>query len=434
MRHAPLGPPTHRPSATRLVTALLLGLMLVTAAPVAAAPTAPAAKAAVITTWNQHAVARITATGGSPTNFNYFAFVHLAMYNAVVGITGEYELYKWHRKGPSGASPEAAAAAAAHRVLVHYFGTTPEIIADLDAKLAASLDARAGRQAGEQGSQVRRPRREPDHCAPRERRSQRRGDGPGRDRPGPLEAGAGDRAVHQCMDGWCHPARDPVGEAVRSRTTTGDQLEDVRPGVQRGPRLRGHRTWTRSGRKRRPRPPSSSRTQGSVRCRVPFATSRLGTLSTSTTAPGCSRPRTPPSRTARSRCGTPSSDTCGGGRSRPSATQMATATTGRPRSRAGRRGSRTPPYPDWPSGLCSVVGAVATTLQRLNGDGTLDLTITSAAAGETRNFATKAKISRQAVDARVWSGIHFRTADEVSIAIGSRVANWTLNHYFQPTD
>lgn len=94
----------------------------------------------------------------------------------------------------------------------------------------------------------------------------------------------------------------------------------------------------------------------------------------------------------------------------------------------------TPPYPDWPSGLCSVVGAVATTLQRLNGGGTLDLTITSAAAGETRNFATKAAIARQAVDARVWSGIHFRTADEVSIVIGSRVANWTLNHYFQPTD
>ena len=35
----------------------------------------------------------------------------------------------------------------------------------------------------------------------------------------------------------------------------------------------------------------------------------------------------------------------------------------------------TPPYPDWPSGLCSVVGAVSTVLTRLNGDGTLDLKI-----------------------------------------------------------
>ena len=94
----------------------------------------------------------------------------------------------------------------------------------------------------------------------------------------------------------------------------------------------------------------------------------------------------------------------------------------------------TPPYPDWPSGLCSVVGAVSTTLTRLNGNGTLDLQVTSLAAGETRTFATKAQMTVEAVDARVWSGIHFRTADEVSIDIGTSVANYVLDHYFQPTD
>ncbi|MEA2651960.1 MAG: hypothetical protein QOI85_1681, partial [Chloroflexota bacterium] len=94
----------------------------------------------------------------------------------------------------------------------------------------------------------------------------------------------------------------------------------------------------------------------------------------------------------------------------------------------------TPPYPDWPSGLCSVVGAVSSTLSRLNPDGKLDLKITSAAAGETRHYATKAQLVREAVNARVWSGIHFRTADEVSIRIGTQVANWTLDHYFAPTD
>ena len=72
---------------------------------------------------------------------------------------------------------------------------------------------------------------------------------------------------------------------------------------------------------------------------------------------------------------------------------------------------------------------------RLNGDGTLDLKIASAAAGETRTFATKAQIcAARPIDARVWSGIHFRTADEVSITIGTNVANWVLDHYFQPTD
>ena len=37
------------------------------------------------------------------------------------------------------------------------------------------------------------------------------------------------------------------------------------------------------------------------------------------------------------------------------------------------------------------------------------------------------------VDARVWSGIHFRTADEVSIDIGTNIANYVLDRYFAPT-
>ena len=94
----------------------------------------------------------------------------------------------------------------------------------------------------------------------------------------------------------------------------------------------------------------------------------------------------------------------------------------------------TPPYPDWPSGLCSVVGAVSTTLTRLNGDGVLDLNVTSAVAAETRHFATKSQMTTEAVDARVWSGIHFRTADVRSIGIGSSVADWVLDHYFRPTN
>ncbi len=78
---------------------------------------------------------------------------------------------------------------------------------------------------------------------------------------------------------------------------------------------------------------------------------------------------------------------------------------------------------------------MSTALTRLTGDGVLDINITSAAAGGvTRHYATKEELTEEAVDARVWSGIHFRTADEVSIEIGSNVANWTLDHYFQPTD
>lgn len=38
------------------------------------------------------------------------------------------------------------------------------------------------------------------------------------------------------------------------------------------------------------------------------------------------------------------------------------------------------------------------------------------------------------VDARVWLGIHFRTADTAARDMGEQVAAWTIDHYFQPVD
>ena len=93
---------------------------------------------AVITNWNAITVSTVSGGGASPTHFLYYAFTHLAMYNAVVGITGEYELYRWDKHAPTGASPEAAAAAAARRVLTTYF---PAQAGNLDTKLAESLAA-----------------------------------------------------------------------------------------------------------------------------------------------------------------------------------------------------------------------------------------------------------------------------------------------------
>jgi hypothetical protein len=38
----------------------------------------------------------------------------------------------------------------------------------------------------------------------------------------------------------------------------------------------------------------------------------------------------------------------------------------------------------------------------------------------------------EVIDARVWGGIHFRTADVVGSEIGADVARWTDKHYFEP--
>ncbi len=125
-----------RRSVRRAVAVVLILLTMVPASPAAAGSDKHGARnPAVIATWNEIAVATIPV---NPAAYLNYSFVHLAMYNAVNGITREYELYRWHSRGPRDASPEAAAAAAAHRILVTYF---PAATVTLDAALDASLAA-----------------------------------------------------------------------------------------------------------------------------------------------------------------------------------------------------------------------------------------------------------------------------------------------------
>ena len=94
----------------------------------------------------------------------------------------------------------------------------------------------------------------------------------------------------------------------------------------------------------------------------------------------------------------------------------------------------TPPYPDYTSGLNAVIGAGTRALARVLGTERIDLNITSVAAGETRHYEWLDPINRDAINARVWGGIHFRTADVVGNAQGQNVADWALDRYFQPVN
>jgi hypothetical protein len=79
------------------------------------------ARADVISDWNAIAVqATITAARPGQTGMIDVAMVHLAMYDAVQAIERKYEPYYVEIPGASG-SPEAAAAKAAHDVLVSRF-------------------------------------------------------------------------------------------------------------------------------------------------------------------------------------------------------------------------------------------------------------------------------------------------------------------------
>jgi hypothetical protein len=90
----------------------------------------------VIVDWNVHAQ---DASGGDtpPRRSRTFAMVSVAMHDALNGIEPKYTRYASSASDP-GASPVAAAAQAAHDVLVALF-PAPGSRADLDAKLTTSL-------------------------------------------------------------------------------------------------------------------------------------------------------------------------------------------------------------------------------------------------------------------------------------------------------
>jgi hypothetical protein len=102
-----------------------------------------AARADAVLDWN--AIAVTTMASQNPfAQARFGAIVQLAVFEAVNAITGEYEPYLGTIEAPAGASAEAAAIAAAHKVLVNYFGsnmTTLDMLDDArDASLAAIPD------------------------------------------------------------------------------------------------------------------------------------------------------------------------------------------------------------------------------------------------------------------------------------------------------
>ncbi|MEV4639919.1 vanadium-dependent haloperoxidase [Actinoplanes sp. NPDC049548] len=90
----------------------------------------------------------------------------------------------------------------------------------------------------------------------------------------------------------------------------------------------------------------------------------------------------------------------------------------------------TPAHPDYPSGHNTYSGAAEQVLTALAGPRARSpYTIGSPTApGVTRTYRDWHQPSAENVDARVWSGIHTRSADEAGIRLGRDVAAHTLRH------
>ncbi|TYB40594.1 vanadium-dependent haloperoxidase [Micromonospora sp. AP08] len=83
----------------------------------------------------------------------------------------------------------------------------------------------------------------------------------------------------------------------------------------------------------------------------------------------------------------------------------------------------TPAHPEYPSGHTTYAGAGEVVLRSLAGPPAGPVVLASpTAAGVTLTYRDWRELTRDNVDARVWSGIHFRHTDEVGAAVGRLVA------------
>jgi hypothetical protein len=420
----------------RGVTAILAAALLATGIAGTVDARRGAADPAVITDWNATMVATIVtdAGKGNAEGIFWYSFVQAAVYNAVNGITHKYDLYKWHRYGPRSASPEAAAATAAYRVLLYYFpASKPRLDAAYAASLAKIPNSRAKRQGIRYGK---------------------------------------------------HAAWHMIGLRTGDRR---DALLTVAPPVMAGdwrptlpafapmlvPWLSQVKPFTlRSPDQFRPGPPpaltsatytaefnevkafgaktGSSRDATQTQTALFFSDIAIGPLQAAlrdlATRRGLNISDSARLFAAADLAGSDSGIAAWDAKFhyhwwRPITAIQLAADDGNPDTAPDALWLpliNTPPYPDYPSGLCNLMAAVTNSVTRVLGDGSIDLNITSVAAGTggvplTKHFATASELVSAAINARVWSGIHFRTADVVAAQMGTQVSNWALDHYFKPT-
>jgi hypothetical protein len=419
-------------------TAAVLLTSLVAAAPLIAnaKDTTESADPAVITEWNEIAQKTLLADTKKaiPADFLYMGFVHAAVYNAVVGIQGRYEPYHFSTPGPKEASAQAAAIAAAHKVLVTYSPAAQH--ADLNTSFASSLAKIPDGEAKTQGITF-------GELAADTLIKQRKDDGrnanvtftpqpaPGVWRPTPAPNTPFDLSPFAVP--W-------LGSVTPLLVKSGTQFGEPGP----APELKSARYAKEF---------NEVKALGS-------ATSTQRTTEQTNTAKFYSGNGLIQFNAAlRDQVAVRKLDIVDAARMfaaidmsladsmisiwhskyhygfwRPiTAIQMAdtdgnSATTPDPNWQSMLP---TPPYPDYVSGYSGLMGAFTRSLRQTFHTQHLQLTLTSTAVpGVTRAYDSEKAACQDVVDARVWLGIHFRSADIRGAQMGQQVADWALDHYF----
>jgi hypothetical protein len=92
----------------------------------------------------------------------------------------------------------------------------------------------------------------------------------------------------------------------------------------------------------------------------------------------------------------------------------------------------TPPFPDYTSGHTCSFSAITLTWQRFFGRDDIPMSAYSADSGTTRAFPSFSAALAEVVQARIWGGVHYRSADVQGVRIGIGTARYALAREFRP--
>jgi hypothetical protein len=384
------------------------------------------ARGDVISDWNERAVtAGDKARVGNFPTARAIAMVHLAMFEAVNSIEPRYTPYRARLSADSGASRDAAAASAAHTVLVKvYPDQTAELDKALQASLAAVLDSigkTQGVQLGQQaGAAIVAERRDDGSDVPN---SYRPFTLAGKYVPTVLPTGFTTASVKPFSLKSGNQLRPPAPYSIKGAQWAKDFSEVKKMGAKTGSGRSAEQTdiarfWALTG------PATYNpvvRQLSAAKGLDVLDNARLFALFSMATADASIaifdakyaynfwRPVT----------AIRNADLDGN--------------NGTERDPAWEPFIATPMHPEYPCAHCNAQGSAASVLETFFGDAVPTFTMTSTTApGVTRKFSKLSDYVTEVVNARIYDGVHYRTSGEVGAAMGKKNGQYAVQNYLKP--
>ena len=93
----------------------------------------------------------------------------------------------------------------------------------------------------------------------------------------------------------------------------------------------------------------------------------------------------------------------------------------------------TPNHPEFPSAHGCVTGSMSRAIARVMGTPQIAIDIDALNIGVTRHYATVDELLGELGEARIWGGLHYRFSTDAGLRIAERVVNQNLRHNFRLT-